>query len=66
MECSLDDNADDKQLKRDVFGVYNHTLDERDKRKNFVIEHNLMDLPKPKTGGVKKKKPEVKNKWRRT
>ncbi|CAN0484960.1 unnamed protein product, partial [Hapterophycus canaliculatus] len=46
MEFRPTDHASEKQLKLDVIAVYNHRLDEREKRKKFVIEHNLLDYKK--------------------
>ncbi|CAN0466733.1 unnamed protein product, partial [Ascophyllum nodosum] len=46
MEFRPTDHASEKQLKLDVIAVYNRRLDEREKRKRFVIEHNLLDYKK--------------------
>ncbi|CAN0162413.1 unnamed protein product [Ectocarpus sp. 6 AP-2014] len=46
MEFRPTDHASERQLKLDVIAVYNHRLDEREKRKRFVIEHNLLDYKK--------------------
>lgn len=54
MEFRPTDHASEKQLKLDVIAVYNHRLDEREKRKKFVIEHNLLDYKKPPAGGKKR------------
>eukprot|EP00752_Nemacystus_decipiens_P012859 g11385.t1 len=54
MEFRPTDHASEKQLKLDVIAVYNHRLDEREKRKKFVIERNLLDYKKPPVGGKKR------------
>lgn len=54
MEFRPTDHASEKQLKLDVIAVYNHRLDEREKRKKFVIERNLLDYKKPPAGGKKR------------
>lgn len=46
MEFRPTDHASEKQLKLDVITAYNQRLDEREKRKRFVIEHNLLDYKK--------------------
>lgn len=46
MEFRTTDHASEKQLKLDVIAAYNQRLDEREKRKRFVIEHNLLDYKK--------------------
>ena len=55
MEFADTDHAAEKQLKLDVIGVYNHRLDLREKRKQFVIEHNLLDVHKQQAAGGKKR-----------
>ena len=57
MEFRPTDHASERQLKLDVISVYNRRLDEREKRKKFVIEHNLLDYKKQQIGG--KKRPKV-------
>ena len=54
MEFRATDHMSEKQLKLDVIAVYNHRLDEREKRKKFVIEHNLLDYKKQQMGGKKR------------
>ncbi|CAM9191900.1 unnamed protein product [Ectocarpus sp. 8 AP-2014] len=54
MEFRPTDHASEKQLKLDVIAVYNHRLDEREKRKKFVIENNLLDYKKPPPGSKKR------------
>ena len=54
MEFRPTDHASEKQLKLDVIAVYNHRLDEREKRKKFVIERNLLDYKKPPVGTKKR------------
>lgn len=56
MEFRPTDHATEKQLKLDVIAVYNHRLDEREKRKRFVVEHNLLDYKKPPCGSRKRLK----------
>ena len=62
MVCSPDDDKAEKQLKRDVMSVFDRRLDEREKRKKFIIEHNLTGLnEKPQKKKVaSKKRPKVK------
>ncbi|CAN0196541.1 unnamed protein product, partial [Hapterophycus canaliculatus] len=58
MEFRPTDHASERQLKLDVIAVYNHRLDEREKRKKFVIDHNLLDFKKQQqnNGGKKRHK----------
>lgn len=44
LEFLDDDTPDEKELKMNVLKVYNAQLDEREKRKRFVIERNLLDI----------------------
>jgi len=44
MEFSTEDHPTEKQLKLDVIGIYNSKLDERNKRKRFVIDRGLVDF----------------------
>ena len=46
MEFSEDDPEDEVKLKLQVLEHYNARLDERNWRKKFVIEWNLLDLKK--------------------
>ena len=46
MEFFDDDTEQDTQLKNDVIELYNARLDERIKRKKFVIERGLLDFKK--------------------
>lgn len=46
MEFSEDDPEDEVKLKLQVLEHYNAWLDERNRRKKFVIEWNLLDLKK--------------------
>lgn len=46
MEFNEDDKESDKQMKFKLLDIYNARLDERLKRKKFVIERNLLDLQK--------------------
>lgn len=57
MEFRTTDHASERKLKLDVIAVYNRRLDEREKRKKFVIDHNLLDYKKQQIGG--KKRPKV-------
>lgn len=59
MEFRPTDHASERQLKLDVIAVYNHRLDERERRKRFVIEHNLLDYKKPLSGPGGKKRLKV-------
>ncbi|CAN0373488.1 unnamed protein product [Pylaiella littoralis] len=56
MEFRKTDHASERQLKLDVIAVYNHRLDEREKRKRFVVEHNLLDYKRHQIGGKKRPK----------
>ena len=49
-----------KQVKLDVIGMYNHRLDEREKRTQFVVEHNLPDSKEQPGASCSKKMPKVK------
>lgn len=44
MEFFDDDNKDNTDLKTSVIELYNARLDERIRRKKFVIERGLLDL----------------------
>jgi hypothetical protein len=46
MEFSHHDSPEDRALKLKVIQIYNSKLDEREKRKNFLIERNLLDYRK--------------------
>lgn len=46
MEFFDDDTEQDTQLKNDVIELYNARLDERIRRKKFVIERGLLDFKK--------------------
>ena len=46
MEFFDDDTEQDVKLKTDVIELYNARLDERIRRKNFIIERGLLDLKK--------------------
>lgn len=46
MEFRNTDHVSERQLKLDVIAVYNHRLDERERRKRFVVDHNLLDYKK--------------------
>ena len=41
-----DDNEEDLKFKYDIINLYNSRLDERIKRKNFVIERGILDEKK--------------------
>eukprot|EP00903_Cladosiphon_okamuranus_P018342 g16874.t1 len=56
MEFRKTDHASERQLKLDVIAVYNHRLDEREKRKKFVIDHGFLDYNKQQIGGKKRTK----------
>ena len=43
---SEDDRQDEIELKRRIFDIYNKRLNERIKRKDFVIDRELLDLKK--------------------
>lgn len=44
MEFNDDDSEEEKQMKFRLIDIYNHKLDERLKRKEFVITRGLLDL----------------------
>ncbi len=43
MEFSSDDTKADQDLKLDVIRIFNNKLDEREKRKQFIIDHKLLN-----------------------
>ncbi len=43
LEFSDSDEPSEKQLKLDVIAIYNKRLDERQRRKNFVVDRKLLD-----------------------
>lgn len=59
MEFRPTDHPSERQLKLDVIAVYNHRLDERERRKRFVVEHNLLDYKKPLAAANGKKRLKV-------
>lgn len=46
LEFLDDDTKDERELKMNVLRVYNAQLEERERRKKFVIERNLLDIKK--------------------
>ncbi|CAK4072400.1 unnamed protein product [Aphanomyces euteiches] len=46
MEFHEDDHPTERELKLKVISIYNAKLDERERRKKFVIEHQLLDYKK--------------------
>ena len=44
MEFSLDEHPSERELKLQVVRIYNHKLQERNRRKEFVIERGLIDF----------------------
>ena len=46
LEFLDDDTKDERELKMNVLKVYNAQLEERERRKKFVIERNLLDIKK--------------------
>jgi transcriptional adapter 2-alpha len=46
MEFYDDDNENDIKLKNDVIELYNARLDERIRRKDFVIKRGILDFKK--------------------
>lgn len=58
MEFFDDDTPQDIQLKNEVIQLYNARLDERIRRKKFVIERNLLDFKKHQKFERKKTKEE--------
>jgi transcriptional adapter 2-alpha len=58
MEFFDDDTDDNAKLKNSVIELYNGRLDERIRRKKFVIERGLLDLKKVQKYERKKTKEE--------
>lgn len=58
MEFFEDDTEADIKLKNEVIELYNARLDERIKRKKFVIDRNLLDIKKLQKYERKKTKEE--------
>ena len=58
MEFFEDDNQENIDLKNSVIELYNARLDERIRRKKFVIERGLLDLKKVQKFERKKTKEE--------
>ena len=54
------DDPKERQLKLGVIKVYNDRLDEMEKRKQFVVESNLLDSKGQPAAGSKRKVPKVK------
>jgi len=46
MEFSPDDHESEKELKLKIIEIYNSKLDERERRKKFVLERGLLDYKK--------------------
>ncbi|RHY90202.1 hypothetical protein DYB37_009337 [Aphanomyces astaci] len=46
MEFADDDHPTERELKLKVIAIYNAKLDERERRKKFVVEHQLLDYKK--------------------
>ncbi len=46
MEFSSNDTPEEREIKIKVIEIYNSKLDEREKRKKFLIEHDLLDYRK--------------------
>jgi hypothetical protein len=46
MEFTASDSAQDRELKIKVIQIYNSKLDERDRRKNFLLSRGLLDYRK--------------------
>jgi transcriptional adapter 2-alpha len=46
MEFSPEDHPSEVELKLQVIRIYNHKLEEREKRKRFVLERGLVDIKK--------------------
>ena len=44
MEFALDEHPSERELKLQVVRIYNHKLEERNRRKQFVIERGLIDF----------------------
>mmetsp|Transcript_12632 Transcript_12632/g.10807 ORF Transcript_12632/g.10807 Transcript_12632/m.10807 type:complete len:159 (+) Transcript_12632:84-560(+) len=49
MEFNDDDKPEEVDIKNKILEIYNVRLDERIKRKNFVIERDMLDLKKQNT-----------------
>jgi transcriptional adapter 2-alpha len=46
MEFSSDDTKADRELKLDVLRIFNTKLDERERRKQFIVDHGLLNYRK--------------------
>jgi transcriptional adapter 2-alpha len=46
MEFNEEDSAEIIKMKEEIINIYNARLDQRIKRKQFVIEHDLLDFQK--------------------
>jgi transcriptional adapter 2-alpha len=58
MEFAESDHPSEKALKLDVVKIYNQKLDERDSRKQFVIESGLVDIKKTQQADRRRSKEE--------
>ncbi|KAL0481300.1 hypothetical protein AKO1_012753 [Acrasis kona] len=66
MEISENDTPQERQYKLDILRLYDYKLAEREKRKKFAIERNIIDWKKTQTNEKKKNKEErdIVNKYR--
>jgi transcriptional adapter 2-alpha len=46
MDIAVDDHPSERELKLQVIRIYNHKLDERNRRKRFAIDRGLVDIKK--------------------
>ena len=61
MEFASTDDPVDREVKLEVIGLYNDTLDDRDKMKQFMVATNLLDSKKqPVPTRASKNMPKVK------
>jgi transcriptional adapter 2-alpha len=58
MEFNSDDTEEEKEIKRRLLEIYNQRIDERIKRKKFVIERDLLDFKKQSELDKKRSKEE--------
>lgn len=58
MEIHVDDTPQDRELKLQVLDIYNRKLDERKRRKDFVLQRNLIDFKSHQASEKKRPKEE--------
>lgn len=60
MVFGADDDPRERKIKLDVTQVYNHRVEVREKQKEFLEEHNLLDFKTRRVTRSRKKTQEVK------